>query len=188
MPIPVRIVDGPVARDETGRAIDAVPVISLDADEYTNEAGQAVDPIDVTETTDTTYRDSAGHLRAVMAVYLSTTALARNAAGIAVGAIPVFGLPKPPENQTTPEITGTEQVGETLTATTGTWTNTPETYTYQWQRNTGTWGDISGATDNSYLLTATDEGATIRVQVIASNSAGPSDPAFSTATGAIQPA
>lgn len=92
-----------------------------------------------------------------------------------------------PVNTVAPEITGTEQVGETLTATTGTWTNSPDSYAYQWQRNTGSWADISGATGSTYDLVEADEGATIRVQVIATNGGGDSDPAYSSATGTIQP-
>lgn len=92
-----------------------------------------------------------------------------------------------PVNTSVPTISGTEQVGETLTATTGTWTNSPDSYAYQWQRNTGTWEDITGATGSTYTLVEADEGNTVRVEVIATNGAGSSDPAYSVATGAIQP-
>src|SRR5690606_13340074 len=39
-----------------------------------------------------------------------------------------------PENTVLPAISGTAQVGETLTASTGTWINEPDSYTYQWKR------------------------------------------------------
>lgn len=40
----------------------------------------------------------------------------------------------PPVNTVAPAVTGTAQVGQTLSCTTGTWDNSPSGYTYQWQR------------------------------------------------------
>ena len=76
-----------------------------------------------------------------------------------------------------PSISGTVQVGETLTA------NTPgiadddglvnATYSYQWVANDGgAETDISGATDNTYTLEADDEGKTIKVRVTVTDDAG----------------
>jgi hypothetical protein len=39
-----------------------------------------------------------------------------------------------PGNQQPPTITGTPQVGATLTAREGTWTGNPTTFTYSWRR------------------------------------------------------
>jgi hypothetical protein len=39
----------------------------------------------------------------------------------------------PPVNTAAPSITGTAQVSDELTASTGTWTNTPTSYSYQWR-------------------------------------------------------
>ena len=41
-----------------------------------------------------------------------------------------------PVNSTLPSISGTPEPGGTLTATTGTWTNSPTCYTYQWYDET----------------------------------------------------
>ena len=76
-----------------------------------------------------------------------------------------------------PSITGTAQVGETLTA------NTPgiadadgldnATYSYQWMANDGTSDtDIAGATDSTHILVAADEGRTIKVRVKFTDDAG----------------
>ncbi len=61
-----------------------------------------------------------------------------------------------------PTISGTPRVGDTLHATSGTWSAvlSPVTATYQW-RSDGV--DIPGATGADYRLTADDLGATIRV-------------------------
>jgi hypothetical protein len=82
-----------------------------------------------------------------------------------------------PVNTAAPVISGTAQVGSTLTTTNGTWTGSPTGYTYQWLRNGA---NISGATSSSYLLVIADLAATITVIVTATNTAG-SDSATSTA-------
>ncbi|MDQ3867511.1 MAG: hypothetical protein M3304_11930 [Actinomycetota bacterium] len=75
-------------------------------------------------------------------------------------------------------MTGASQAGQTLTADPGAWTGTaPISYAYQWQR-CDTAGanctDIAGATSQTYLLTSSDVGSTVRFVVNASNSFGQS--------------
>jgi large repetitive protein len=80
----------------------------------------------------------------------------------------------PPSNTSPPTISGTAEEGQTLTATTGTWTHNP-TYAYQWRRCNQTGGsctNVSGATSATYDLGAADIGSTIRVRVTASNDGG----------------
>ncbi len=71
-----------------------------------------------------------------------------------------------PQNTVAPALTGSFFVGQTLTCSTGTWTNSPTGYTYQWQNN-GV--DIGGATSNSYTLVAADDHDTITCRVTATN-------------------
>jgi surface protein len=87
-----------------------------------------------------------------------------------------------------PTIAGTEEVGETLTATAAAATGNPApTTSWQWQRSadgsTG-WADISGATSSTYVLDAADENNYVRVKQIETNALG-SDEAVSAATGQI---
>lgn len=87
-----------------------------------------------------------------------------------------------PANTAVPTITGTAQVGETLTATNGTWSGSPApTYARQWKAD-GT--NISGATATTYVPTEDDVGKTITVTVTATNAAG-SASATSAATAAV---
>jgi hypothetical protein len=83
-----------------------------------------------------------------------------------------------PTNTAPPALSGTPRVGETLTASQGTWNGTtPITYAYQWQRcdkNGASCNAITGATSASYTLTSSDQDTTLRVRVTASNSAGSS--------------
>jgi hypothetical protein len=94
----------------------------------------------------------------------------------------------PPSRNEPPTISGTPQEKQTLTASNGTWTGgQPQTYTYQWRRcdaNGGNCVDIAGATKQTYVLTASDIGHTIRVTVTAHNSLGDAS-ATSTPTGVV---
>jgi hypothetical protein len=95
-----------------------------------------------------------------------------------------------PSNTAPPTISGTPQVGQTLTASTGTWSPTPSSFSYQWRRcdqNGGSCANISGAQSKSYTLTSADNGNTLRVRVTASNSSGESASATSTPTAVIKP-
>lgn len=82
-----------------------------------------------------------------------------------------------PVNITPPEILGMLSIGQTLTATSGTWENGPTAFAFQWYR-----GNTLIAVVSSYILIMGDEGETFTVSVVAVNSAGPSLPATSTAT------
>ena len=68
-----------------------------------------------------------------------------------------------------PSISGTATVGKTLTCATGTWTNAPSGYTYQWLSDGSS---ISGATTSTYVLVSGDLGHKISCKVTASNSEG----------------
>ena len=83
-----------------------------------------------------------------------------------------------------PDITGTAEVGQTLTAGTsgisdGNGKSKAENgdvgfaYTYQWVRRvSGTDSDISGATSSTYTLTAADEGNKVKVKASFTDNAG----------------
>jgi len=86
-----------------------------------------------------------------------------------------------PVNTVAPAITGTAQVGLTLTASTGTWSNSPDAYTYQWKDDGVA---ISGATASTYVLTSSELGGVITVTVTAVNEGG-SASATSAGTAAV---
>lgn len=93
------------------------------------------------------------------------------------------GAPAAPVNTVAPAITGTPTVGETLTASNGTWTGKepPVTFAYQWEAG-GV--DIAGATAKTYTLTEAEVGKAVTVTVTAKNWKG-SASATSAATAAV---
>jgi hypothetical protein len=82
-----------------------------------------------------------------------------------------------PQTTSPPTVEGKFQVGETVSAGTGSWANNPTTYAYQWQRCTSAGAscvDIAGADQKSYKLTTDEVGRRVRVLVTASNADGKS--------------
>ena len=96
-----------------------------------------------------------------------------------------------PRNTDRPEISGTPEVGETLTADEGTWTGNPTSYSFQWQRcdadNIVACLNVAGATSKSYALHTGDLGYRLRVRVTAHNARGATT-ASSATTAVIAPA
>lgn len=87
-----------------------------------------------------------------------------------------------PVNSVAPSISGTLQVGATLTSSTGTWSNCGScTYSYTWSRTLGSVTDQTGATA-TYVPVAADINSTLTVSVVATNSGGASSPVTSAAT------
>jgi hypothetical protein len=79
-----------------------------------------------------------------------------------------YGPNAPPAVTANPAVTGTGAVGNTLTCSTGTWTNQPYAYAYQWQRGATAIG--TGA--STYVIAAGDSGGSITCVVTATNAAG----------------
>ncbi len=105
----------------------------------------------------------------------------------------LFGGPEP-TNSAVPTISGTEQQGETLTCTTGTWasiSNGTLAYAYQWYRaddNLGTNEQaISGATASAHALTRYEAGKRVRCKVRSSNDGDhdPGEDAYTAYTGIV---
>lgn len=96
-----------------------------------------------------------------------------------------------PSNTVAPSVTGTAQVGQTLTTTNGTWTGSPTGYAYQWQRadDSGFTTNVTniGSDQNTFVLTASESGKYVRCVVTATN-AGGSTAANSNVVGDVLPA
>jgi hypothetical protein len=81
-----------------------------------------------------------------------------------------------PVNTAKPTISGTAKQGQTLTASTGTWTGkTPITFADQWYRcdsNSNNCSPIGGETGPTRIVDSGDVGKRLKVRVTATNSAG----------------
>lgn len=89
-----------------------------------------------------------------------------------------------------PTVTGTPTQGQTLVESHGNWTGSPTSYSYQWSRCDSTGNNctpITGATNQTYKLTAAEAGSTVRVQESATNPYGTSGPATSAQTAVVLP-
>jgi hypothetical protein len=93
-----------------------------------------------------------------------------------------------PTNTTKPAISGTAQVGQTLTSSQGSWTSdSTATYTYQWltcDAQGNNCANIANATNQTYVVQSGDVGKTIRATVTAKNASG-STSETSAQTGAV---
>lgn len=87
-----------------------------------------------------------------------------------------------PVNTVLPVITGTARDTQTLTVSTGTWTNSPTSYSYQWIRGAST---NIGTNSNTYTCVSADIGSTIKCTVTATNGVGTSAGATSLPTSTV---
>ena len=100
-----------------------------------------------------------------------------------------------PSNISEPRISGTPIVGRTLTATQGTWSGSPTSFSFRWVRCPASGGNasgsdctaIAGATTQSYEVSSGDVGRRLRVRVTATNADG-SATAASNATELVRAA
>jgi hypothetical protein len=103
-------------------------------------------------------------------------AVAAASLGLASDSALARALASPPQNTAEPVISGTAAAGQTLSASSGSWSgDTPMTYTYQWRRcdtNGASCADISGATGSTYVAQSADVAFRLRVRVTATNGAG----------------
>ena len=94
-----------------------------------------------------------------------------------------------PRNTARPTITGDPEVGQELAAEDGTWTNTPTSFAYQWQRcdvDAVSCVVVVGATGQTYGVRAADVGFRLRVEVRARNANGTGS-ALSNPSGIVVP-
>lgn len=98
---------------------------------------------------------------------MPTTRVRKQRVASYIGAGIVNGIGSP-VNTVAPALSGTAQVGQTLTSTTGTWSGTP-TYARQWF---AAGVAISGATGATYVPVVGDVGKALTVRVTATNDKG----------------
>lgn len=140
------------------RRCDAVGVNCADVSGATSSSYTVVDA------------DVGSRLRIL--VTATNVAGSSSASSAATGAVPPTGAPA---NVLPPGISGTARRGWLLTASNGSWTQAPTSYSLQWLRCDEAGDDcvdIDGATDGVYTSSEEDVDTTIRLRVTATNSLG----------------
>ena len=153
-------------------------------------ANDGTSDTDITGATNSTYTPVAADEGKTIKVRVSFTDDAANAESLTSGA--TAAVDAAPNSATTgaPSISGTAQVGETLTADTSGIADSDGlanvSYSYQWIRNDGSSDtDITSATDSTYSLVDADQGKTIKVKVTFTDDAGNEEALTSTATASV---
>lgn len=142
---------------------------------------------DVTQAAAGATGNKAAKTSAIAACNLGQLIVLRAGAGVVTPPPPSPAAVKP-ANSGAPVVTGTAQVGSTLSVTDGLWTGTaPMTFAYQWQRCVSACTAIAGATARTYAISSADLGQTLRAVVTATNAAG-ATAASSAASTAVQAA
>ena len=110
-----------------------------------------------------------------IAVGKGTRIVPADARGLALKEAAKASIALVPVSLTPPEVTGAPKVGQTLTASKGTWSGSPTSYGFQWQTcdpSGAPCNDVAGATSATYVARAADAGSTLRVHVTARNAFG----------------
>ena len=145
--------------------------------------------------TASTYTLTAAEVSFTIRVLVTATNTDGSASAASNATAVVQAASTAPVNTAEPQISGSAVEGQTLAGTTGSWSNNPTSFAFQWLRcpSNGGNGDgsncalIVGATAGGYTLAAADVGFTIRLRVTATNTGG-STSAASNPTSIIQAA
>ena len=185
---------------QVGQTLTADTTAIVDADGLTNVSYTyqwiRVDggtETNIASATASTYTLVAADLGTTIKVTVSFTDDASNAETLTSAATAAVSAAANNLATGAPTITGTAQVGQTLTAgTTGIMDAdglTNVSYTYQWIRvDGGTETNISGATASTHTLVAADQGTTIKVRVSFTDDASNAETLTSTATAVVSAA
>ena len=149
------------------------------------------DDVDIPNATSTSYLVAADDVGKTIRVGVTFTDDAGNEESLISQA--TAAVEARPNNPATgaPTITGTAQVGETLTAGTSGIADEDglvnAAFSYQWTRNDGSAdADIQDATASTYTLTSDDESKAIKVRVTFTDDAGNEESLTSEATALVE--
>ena len=156
--------------------------VRVDADGTSNEE-------DITDATDATYTLTADDRgKKVKVAVRFVDILGGEETRTSAATATLAGVPNIPATGA-PTITGTAQVGQTLTASTTGIADanglTSPTYTYQWIRVDGTEADIAGENSSTYTLVDADLGTTLKVRVTFADDLGHTETLTSAATATV---
>ena len=176
---------------QVGETLTADTSEVADADGLSNvqyEYQWLADDADISGATNATYTPVSADEGKTVTVRVSFTDDAGNGETLTSAATDAVAAAPTPNTPATgvPAISGTAQVGETLTADTSGIADedglTNATYSFQWLADDA---EIAGATGSTYTLADTDEGKAIKVRVSFADDAGNEETLTSEATDAV---
>ena len=138
-----------------------------------NASGDAC--VDIPGETSTVRIVTAGDLGSTLRVQVTASNAGGSSSAISPATPVIAAAGAAPANTAVPTISGTTQSGQTLTASNGTWSNSPTSYAYQWQRCNASGGsctNIAGETGQTRVVADDDVGSRRRVLVTATNAFG----------------
>ncbi|MGW0964707.1 hypothetical protein [Streptomyces sp. NPDC002516] len=118
----------------------------------------------ITGATRSTYTAVAADLGAKLKVKVTARRSGYTSGVYTTPATSAVKIGSAPKATTRPSVSGTKTAGHTLTASHGTWTPKPSSYSYRWYRAGKA---ISGATHSTYKLTAADRHQKLYVKITA---------------------
>ena len=129
---------------------------------------------DISGASGRTYVLTGADVGRTLRVVVTATGAGGSASATSAPSPVVVEAPAPPSITAAPTVSGTALVGQTLTATMGTWAGHPApSLAAQWQScQAALCGDIAGAQGGTYVVGAADVGKTLRVLVTATNTSG----------------
>lgn len=122
--------------------------------------------------TSTTYVATIGDRGSTLVSRVTASNLAGTATALSTHTVVVVGVPSLTK---APHISGRVRVGRKLSATRGSWSDSPTGYRYQWLRcnkHGGACARIKAATHSKYKVAKRDSRHRIRVRITATNAAG----------------
>src|SRR5208282_2880368 len=132
--------------------------------------------LSVAGATRSSYKLGASAVGATMRVIVTAVNAGGSGEATSAASATVIGsAPAAPVNTAVPVISGDAMEGKTLSASTGSWSGSPTSYSYRWQQCNALGQSclgVSGATGAGYKLAASAVGGTMRVLVTAANAAG----------------
>jgi hypothetical protein len=136
------------------------------------------------------YTVASGDLGLQLRVLVTATNSLGNQTSPSSATSAVAAAPTTPVNTALPVLSwaGNAQAGTLLSVTNGSWSNSPTSFAYKWQRQdpaSGSWVDLAGQTANTYTASSGDVGGAVRAQVRATNGSGNSSYVASNATPPI---
>jgi hypothetical protein len=140
---------------------------------------------DISGATSSTYALTSNEASKFVRVQVVNT----NASGAGIAFSAARSKVGAPFNTALPAITGTLKIGSTQTVSTGTWSNTPTSYGYQWQKSSDgiSWINLSGETANTYVPTFDVANLQVRVNVSGVNAVDTATVSSAVISGFVPP-